>query len=130
MTSRNTSIPRSHTSSCTSGTVFRAKFLATLKQAHTTAALTFSDATAAFATSQSLAHLLAHLYATPWVVYANAPFVGPAQVVDSIDRSTHRSAITNARLVDVRDDQVCCTYRNRRHGDTLEQMTVDAHPFL
>jgi Putative transposase len=56
------------------GTVFRAKFLEALAQAHTTAALTFSDTTAALATPQSFAHLLDQLYATAWVVYAKAPF--------------------------------------------------------
>jgi Putative transposase/Transposase zinc-binding domain len=112
------------------GMVFRAKFLEALGQAHTTAALTFNDATATLATSQGFTHLLDHLYATAWVVYAKAPFAGPAQVVDYIGRYTHRVAITNSRLIDIRDGQVCFTYRNRRAGDRLEQMTVDAHTFL
>ena len=112
------------------GTVFRAKFLGALRHAHTTAALTFSDATAALGTPQGFAHLLDQLYATAWVVYAKAPFAGPAQVVDYIGRYTHRVAITNSRLVDVHHGQVCFTYRNRRAGDRLEQMTVDAHTFL
>jgi len=112
------------------GTVFRAKFLEALGHAHTTAALTFSDTTAAFATPQGFAHLLDQLYATAWVVYAKAPFAGPAQVVDYIGRYTHRVAITNTRLLDVHDGQICFTYRNRRAGDRLEQMTVDAHTFL
>jgi len=63
-----------------------------------TAALTFSDATAAVATSQGFAHLLDHLYATAWVVYAKAPFAGPAQVVDYLGRYTHRIAITNSHI--------------------------------
>ena len=49
------------------------------------------------------------LDATPWVVYAKAPFAGPAQVVDYIGRYTHRIALTNSRLVDVRDGHVCFT---------------------
>jgi len=112
------------------GTVFRAKFLEALAHAHTTAALTFSDTTAALATPQGFARLLDHLYATAWVVYAKAPFAGPAQVVDYIGRYTHRVAITNTRLIDVRNGQVCFTYRNRRQGERLEEMTVDAHTFL
>ena len=112
------------------GTVFRAKFLAALAHAHTTAALTFSDATAAVATSPGFAHLLDHLSATAWVVYAKAPFAGPAQVVDYLGRYTHRIALTNSRLVDVREGQVCFTYRHRREGERLEQITVDAHTFL
>ena len=112
------------------GTVFRAKFLAALVHARTPAALTFNDTTAAFATPQGFAHLFDHLSTTAWSVYAKAPFAGPAQVVDYLGRYTHRIALTNARLVDVRDGHVCFTYRNRRNGDTLEQMTVDAHTFL
>jgi hypothetical protein len=101
-----------------------------LARAPTTTALPFSDATAAVATSQGFAHLLDQLYATAWVVYAQAPFAGPAQVVDSLGRYTHRLALTNARLVDVRDGQVCFTYRNRRNGDKLEKRTIDAHTLL
>jgi hypothetical protein len=56
------------------GMVFRGKFLEALRYAHTTAALTFSDATVALATPQGFAHLLDQLYATAWVVYAKAPF--------------------------------------------------------
>lgn len=112
------------------GTVFRAKFLEALEHARTIAALTFNDTTAVFATPQGFAHLLDQLSTTAWVVYAKAPFAGPAQVVDYLGRYTHRIALTNSRLIDVRDGHVCFTYRNRRNGDTLEQMTVDAHTFL
>jgi hypothetical protein len=66
------------------GTVFRAKCLDALAHARTPAALTFNATTAAFATPQGFAHLLDQLYATAWVVYAKAPFAGPAQVVDYI----------------------------------------------
>jgi len=112
------------------GTVFRAKFLEALAHACTTAALTFNDTTTAFATPQGFAHLLDHLSTTAWIVYAKAPFAGPAQIVDYIGRYTPRIALTNSRLGAVRDGYVCFTYRNRRNGDTLEQMTVDPHTLL
>jgi hypothetical protein len=104
----------------------RAKCLEALRHAHTTAALTCSEGTATLATPQGVAPLLDHLYATAWIVYAQAPFAGPVQGVDYIGRYTHRVAITNSRLIDVHDGQVCCTYRHRQAGNRLEQMTVDA----
>ena len=112
------------------GTVFRAKFLDALAPARLPAALTCTDTTAACATPQGFAHLLNHLAPAAWGVYAQAPVASPAQVVAYLGRYTHRIALTNARLVDVRDGHVCFTYRNRRKGDTLAQMTVDAHTFL
>ena len=59
-----------------------------------------------------------------------SPFAGPAQVVDYLGRYTHRIASRTPQLVDVREGQVCFTYRNRREEREAEQMTVDAHTFL
>ena len=39
---------------------------------------------------------------TEWVVYAKAPFAGPQQVLDYVGRYTHRIAISNQRLIDMR----------------------------
>jgi hypothetical protein len=55
------------------GAVFRAQFLEALRPAHTTAALTFSDATAALATPQGFTRLLDHLYATAWACMPKPP---------------------------------------------------------
>jgi hypothetical protein len=102
-------------------TVFRGKFCAALAQA---------DSTGALPLPEGLAQLRAQLYATEWVVYAKAPFAGPAHVLDYVGRSTHRGASANHRLLDVRDGWVHCAYRNRRQGHRVQTMTLDADALI
>jgi hypothetical protein len=77
-----------------------------------------------------LAHLGVELrdqrYAKEWGVYAKAPFAGPAHVLDDVGRYTHRVAIANQRRLDVRDGWVRFAYRNRRQGNRVQTMTLDA----
>ena len=79
---------------------------------------------------EGFAQLRDQLYAKEWVVYAKAPFAGPAHVLDYIGRYTHRVAIANHRLLDVRDGWVRFAYRNRRQGNRVQTMTLDADEFI
>ena len=101
--------------------VFRGKFCAALAQA---------GATGAVLLPEDFAQLCDQLYAKEWVVYAKAPFAGPAQVLDYIGRYTHRVAIANHRILDVRDGWVRFAYRNRRQGNRVQTMTLDADEFI
>jgi hypothetical protein len=49
----------------------------------------------------------------PWVVYCKAPLAGPEQVLRYLGRYTHRIAIGNERLVELRDQHVTFSYKNR-----------------
>ena len=102
-------------------TVFRGKFCAALAQAGSTGAVPLPE---------GFAQLRDQLYATEWVVYAKAPFAGPAHVLDYVGGYTHRVAIANHRLLDVRDGGVCFAYRNRRQNNRVQTMTLDADEFI
>jgi hypothetical protein len=102
-------------------TVFRGKCCAALAQA---------GATGAVLLPEDFAQLRDQLYAKEWVVYAKAPFAGPAHVLDYVGRYTHRVAIANHRLLDVRDGCVRFAYRNRRQGNRVQTMTLDADEFI
>ena len=111
-------------------TVFRAKCLDALGQLWTAEALRLPEASPDLRTPTGFQRLREQLYATGWIVYAKPPCAGPAQVVDYLGHYTHRVAITNHRLVEVRDGRVRFTYRDRQHGNRAETMTLDAHTFL
>jgi len=111
-------------------TVFRAKFLEALRQLWAAEALRPPDVAPELCTPAGFRRLCDQLYATGWIVYAKPPFAGPAQVVDSLGHYTHRVAITNHRIVEVRDGWVRFTYRDRQHGNRVATMTLDAHIFL
>lgn len=112
------------------GLLFRGKFLGALQAPALHHALCFTEPTAHLRTQAGFAHLIAQLYAKDWVVYAKRPFKGPEHVLEYIGRYTHRVAISNNRIVDVRDGHVRFTYRNRRQGDQLQTMELPAHTFI
>lgn len=65
-----------------------------------------------------------------WVVYAKAPFGGPAQVLAYLGRYTHRVAIANSRIVALGDDSVSFTWRDYRANGRRKVMQVSAHDFI
>ncbi|MDB5336605.1 MAG: hypothetical protein JWN70_2224 [Planctomycetaceae bacterium] len=71
-----------------------------------------------------------HLLSQSWVVYSQAPFGGPAKVLEYLSRYTHRTAISNERILGLRDGQVCFRWRDRRHDDALRSSVVPALEFV
>lgn len=111
-------------------TVFRAKFCAALAQAGAGGAGPLAAGPTALGTPERFEQLRTQLYAKEWVVYAKAPFAGPAHVLDYVGRYTHRVAIANHRILDVRDGWVRFAYRNRRQGNRVQTLALDADEFI
>ena len=65
-----------------------------------------------------------------WVVYSKPPFAGPESVLRYLGRYTHRIAISNHRLVELRGDQVTFHWRDRADGNQRKTMTLEASEFL
>ena len=75
-------------------------------------------------------HFLAPLWQQPWVVYAKPPFASTQHVVAYLGRYTHRVALSNDRLVAMRDGQVVFRWRDRRRGNRSKVMTLTADEFI
>jgi hypothetical protein len=112
------------------GKVFRGKFIALLKQSFAEQRLVFPGRTAALGTPGGFAALIGELYEKDWVVYCKPPFGGPWKVLDYLGRYTHRVAISNHRILDVRDGNVKFSYRDRADGDKVKTMTLRAEEFI
>jgi hypothetical protein len=110
--------------------VFRGKYLALLRTAFAQGKLILPGRLAQLAEADAFASWLRPLYAKEWVVYAKAPFGGPAQVLKYLARYTHRVAISNARLVDVKDGKVAFRYKDYAHDQRSKIMTMPAEEFL
>ncbi|MGE0675079.1 MAG: IS91 family transposase [Methylibium sp.] len=110
--------------------VFRRLFLEQLQAAFETGALRFLGALTGLAEPAAFARRLCELRRVAWVVYAKAPFAGPAQVLAYLGRYTHRIAIANSRLVGLTDHQVTFRWRDYRHHGQSKLMTLDAHEFI
>jgi hypothetical protein len=107
--------------------VFRGRFLAGLRAAIDAGRLGLP---AALAEPAARAAWYASLYAREWVAYAKRPFGGPERVLKYLARYTHRVAISNARLLDVRDGRVTFRYQDYADAHRPKAMTLDADEFL
>lgn len=110
--------------------VFRGKFLAALGAALARGRLTLSGSTAALSEPRAQRTLLADLRKKAWVVYAKRPFAGPAQVLEYLGRYTHRSAISNERLVSFDARTVRFRYKDYAQRARRKTMALEAQEFL
>ena len=71
-----------------------------------------------------------HLYRKQWVVYCQPPFDGPEGVLQYLGRYTHRIAITNNRILTLRDGQVSFLWRDYADHNRQKTMTLQADEFI
>jgi hypothetical protein len=69
-------------------------------------------------------------YQQDWIVYAKAPFGGPDQVVEYLGRYTHKTAISNHRLIGIGPDKVTFHYKDYRQNGARKTMALDGLEFL
>ncbi len=65
-----------------------------------------------------------------FVVYAKAPFGGPAQVLKYLGRYTHRVGICEQRILSVKDGQVSFVWADRSDGGSRHTMTLPLAEFV
>ena len=70
------------------------------------------------------------LFAKPWVVYAKRPFGGPEQVINYLGRYTHRTAISNDRILRVDDKSVAFTWKDYSQDYKKQETTLPGEEFL
>ena len=99
--------------------VFRGKYLEALQQAREAGDFRASAWTQDEAQWRAF---LDELRKPEWVVYAKPPFGGPEQVIAYLGRYTHRTAISEQRLIEVGDQRV--RLRVRRGVDRSERKVV------
>jgi hypothetical protein len=109
---------------------FRNVYLRYLEQAHVAGKLRFHGDLEPLSDPLSFARYLAPLHEIEWVVYAKPPFGGPERVLDYLGRYTHRVAISNNRLIELKDGQVTFSYKDYKHEQRQRVMTLSADEFL
>ena len=101
--------------------VFRAKLLRALELASERGELPVPKKEAARARRQAARKR--------WEVYSKPPMGGPEQVLRYLSRYTHRTAISNSRLVAMEDDRVTFRWHDRSDGNQVKLMTLAAVEF-
>lgn len=110
--------------------MFRGKFLFYLKRAFSKGLLNFAGSLQELNQSNSLAGYLKICYQTNWVVYCKAPWGGPDHVLKYLSRYTHRIAISNDRLLALRDGKVTFQWKDYKNGNRQRFMTLDVEEFI
>jgi hypothetical protein len=110
--------------------LFRRLFLEALARAYEHDKLTFHGTSAYLAQPLAFKWLLASLQAREWGIYAKRPFGGPAQVLAYLGRYTHRVAISNQRLLALKDGHVTFSWKDYAHGNQQRSMTLTTDEFI
>ncbi|MCE2892574.1 MAG: transposase, partial [Hyphomonadaceae bacterium] len=83
---------------------------------------------APLADPKRFASFMASMRAKKWVVYAKAPFCGPDAVLAYLARYTHRVAISNKRLIAIKDQGITFAYKDYRRPSGNQQQTMTLTP--
>jgi hypothetical protein len=110
--------------------VFRAKYLDLLTRARGRGELTFAGRSGELADQQAFDAFLAKLKQRDWVVYSKPSCAGPEQVISYLGRYTHRIAISNDRILAIKNDRVLFRWRDYRDGSKLKTKSLEATEFI
>lgn len=108
--------------------VFRAVFLKAFRRAWNDGALVLPPS--APTKKADIRNWLHHRHRQDWVVYAKAPFGGPDSVIEYLGRYTHKTAISNHRLLDLGGGKVTFRYKDYRQNGAQKSMALAGVEFL
>lgn len=106
-------------------TVFKTKFCQGLKKAHSTGVLVHKKIK-----PRSFDQFINGLLQKKWVVNSKPGFVGKSSVIEYLGRYTHKIAISNYRLISLKNGRVYFSYRDRRAGDIKKVTSLPIAEFI
>ena len=108
---------------------FRGKYLDLLKQAFNTNKLVLKGNITTLATKKAFKKFTDKLYKKEWVVNIQKPFGKTEAVLEYLSRYVFRIAITNNRIIDVKDGKVLFSWKDYRTG-LFKKMKLDINEFI
>jgi hypothetical protein len=109
--------------------VFRGKFMDYFTQAYEKGELIFVGGSEKLGTTRGFNQLKAKLWAKNWVVDIEDPIDRPENVLEYVGRYTHRVAISNDRLISLKDGKVTFAYKNRE-TKKMQTITLEVVEFI
>lgn len=100
-----------------------------MAQAYQAGKLKFPGISAPFEKPNRFNQLKKTLYSKKWVVHMKPAIKRPEYVLEYLGRYTHRVAISNHRIVSLKDGMVTFKYKNRETDQTLD-ITITAVEFI
>jgi hypothetical protein len=110
--------------------LFSRKFLDLLKNSFESGDLVFPGSISHLKQPRAFKSFKSLLYHKKWVVYCKPPFDGPKGVLQYLGRYTHRIAISNKRILAIRDGTVSFLWRDYADNNHQKTMTLKADEFI
>jgi hypothetical protein len=110
--------------------LFRGKFLDYLKDHYESGDLIFPGGIRHLGHAGAFSVLCGRLYRKQWVVYCKPPFDGPESVLQYLGRYTHRVAISNNRILWIKDVTVSFLWRDYADHSRQKIMTLHVDEFI
>jgi len=110
--------------------LFKGKFLDLLKKCFKSGALAFSDQIGHLKPPEDFEQFRRQLYRKKWVVYCKPPVDGVQGVLQYLGRYTHRVAISNNRILKIRNGLVSFLWRDYADHNRQKTMTLKAEEFI
>jgi hypothetical protein len=92
--------------------------------------IVFSDKIEKLKDSKSFGAFTDSLLCKNWVVYSKPPFASAEKVVEYLGRYTHRVAISNNRITEMKDGKITFSYRDYKDSSKRKFMTLDVFEFI
>lgn len=109
---------------------FKARFIRRTESLRRRGKLRFAGEASPLAEPAAWDSFIRGLWQRKWIVYPKATSGTPVQTLDYLGRYTHRVAIADHRILDVRDGRVTFTWRDRADGNTEKPMTLTCAEFV
>ena len=74
--------------------------------------------------------LMQSMYNKEWIVYCKEPFKNAESVIQYLGRYTHRVAISNERILEVRENTVKFKWRDYKDNNKMKEMTISIQEFI
>lgn len=110
--------------------LFRGKFLFYLKKYYRSSKIKFAGKINYLKDGSAFKIFINALYNQDWIVYSKKPFSSPKQVFDYLGRYTHRIAITNNRIVSLKNNEVFFRWKDYKDNNKIKIMRLDAKEFM
>jgi len=110
--------------------LFRRLLLEGLDKAYKADKLRFSGKLASLSGRKAFEAFLKRHRRMKWVVFAKPPFGGAKTTLDYLARYTHRSAISDSRLIGMSEGKVSFRYKDYKKEGESRVMTLQADEFI
>jgi hypothetical protein len=110
--------------------VFQGKFISGLRKLYESDSLRLEGELEELKNPDIFESYLSSLVQHRWVVYAKSPFKSAERVVKYIGRYSHRVAISNSRLLEMKEGRICFSYKDYQDQNRQKVLNLGVDDFI